>query len=113
MFKGLLTVDGTIDTQQFWPNGRSDADTVKVAVKADSFTFTPDPKTTPARQTNVFAGAQVMSRGQPTPAIKNGTSTSKADSGVESKSAAPRMAPAIVGGRIVLMLPRWIESSLR
>ena len=75
MFKGLLTVDGTIDTQQFWPNGRSDADTVKVAVKADSFTFTPDPKTTPARQTNVFAGAQVMSRGQPTPAIKNGTIT--------------------------------------
>ena len=75
MFKGLLTVDGTIDTTQFWPSGRSDADTVKVAVNAGSFQFTPDPKTTKASLTKVFTGANVLSRGKPTPAIKNGTIT--------------------------------------
>ena len=30
MFKGLLEVSGTIDLNQFWPAGESDADTVKV-----------------------------------------------------------------------------------
>jgi endonuclease YncB( thermonuclease family) len=75
MFKGLLTVDGTIDTQQFWPNGRSDADTVKVALNPNPFHFTPDPKTTKARPTNVFTGAQVLSRGKPTAAIKKGVIT--------------------------------------
>ena len=70
MFKGLLTVDGTIDTQQFWPNGRSDADTVKVSVHANSFQFTPDPKTTKAKVTKVFTGAQIESRGKPTPAMR-------------------------------------------
>ena len=30
---GLLEVEGTIKVSQFWPEGRSDADTTKVVVK--------------------------------------------------------------------------------
>jgi endonuclease YncB( thermonuclease family) len=75
MFKGRLTVDGTIDKTQFWPSGRSDADTVKVAVNANSFQFTPDPATTQPRPTTVFATALVKGRGPPAPAIKNSAIT--------------------------------------
>ena len=39
MAKGLLEVDATLDTRQFWPDGGSDADTTKVVVQPKSFRF--------------------------------------------------------------------------
>src|SRR5450631_1778231 len=74
MATGMLTVTGTLDTSQFWPAGRSDADTVKVSVTANSFSFTPDPKKQKAQVTKVFQGAQVQGKGK-TAAIKNSSIT--------------------------------------
>jgi endonuclease YncB( thermonuclease family) len=70
----MLTATGTLDTSQFWPSARSDADTVKVNVTASSFAFTPDPDKHKPRITNVFQGAQVQGRGR-TAAIKQGSIT--------------------------------------
>lgn len=63
MASGLLTVNGTIDLDQFWPVGSSDADTTKVlvAVSAGSFRFQPFPGA-PAEVTSVFADAVVVGR---------------------------------------------------
>jgi len=36
---GTLRIKGTIDVHQFWPNGTSDADTVKLVVTDNSFEF--------------------------------------------------------------------------
>ena len=74
MATGMLTVTGTLDTSQFWPTARSDADTVKVGVTAASFTFTPDPSKQKAQLTKAFQGAQVQGKGK-TAAIKNGVIT--------------------------------------
>lgn len=57
--KGILTVTGTIDLGQFWPDGVSDADTAKILVRvsgASSFSFQKAPGA-PAKPTNAFAGA--------------------------------------------------------
>lgn len=72
---GLLEVEGTIDVKQFWPEGRSDADTTKVVVnvapdairfrKNDGAAFHP---------THVFEGAKVKGRTATAP-IKNGKLT--------------------------------------
>jgi len=43
MPSGLLRVVGTFDLGQFWPQGTSDADTVKVKVDAGAFSFRPHP----------------------------------------------------------------------
>src|SRR5260221_6777974 len=58
--KGLLEVEGTIDVTQFWPAGRSDADTAKVlvTVAAGSVRFRED-ATKPFRTTNFLNGATV------------------------------------------------------
>src|SRR5690349_18217619 len=56
---GLLRIRGSIDLEQFWPDGESDADTSKVKVTVDrqSFTFAADGKT--FKQTKAFIDAAV------------------------------------------------------
>ena len=71
MFKGLLEVSGTIDLNQFWPIGESDADTVKVLLSGpDAFTFRSD-SDSESRVTHAFEGAVVKGKTS-TPAIKAG-----------------------------------------
>jgi endonuclease YncB( thermonuclease family) len=65
MAKGLLRVKGTIDVRQFWPQGSSDADTVKVEVDLNGFEFTPDVKhNKPFRVTHIFDDAMIHGAGQ-------------------------------------------------
>ena len=54
---GILRVRGTIDLDQFWPDGDADADTskVKVTVGKDSFAFAADGKT--FKKTDVYFDA--------------------------------------------------------
>jgi endonuclease YncB( thermonuclease family) len=71
---GLLEVRGTIDVSQFWPSGRSDADTATVVLTlaGDPIKFRKD-DAVPLRATHVFDDALVAGRqGPPKPAIKNG-----------------------------------------
>jgi len=58
-YQGMLRVFGTVALKQFWPNGKSDADTLNLKVTADSFEFSPDPGAKPFRKTTVFQGATV------------------------------------------------------
>src|SRR5713101_4598843 len=74
MAKGLLRVSGSLDVTQFWPTGGSDADTINVSVKPDSFEFSPDPATRPFRVTHVFENASVHGK-QKKPPIHNGKVT--------------------------------------
>lgn len=56
-----LAVKGSLDLSQFWPDGSSDADTIKVRVQSDSFLLTTD-----AGQelpTDVFATAYMNVKG--------------------------------------------------
>jgi endonuclease YncB( thermonuclease family) len=57
---GLLKVKGTIDVDQFWPHGASDADTtkVKVNVKQGGFEYRPDGATA-FKKTKAFENALV------------------------------------------------------
>lgn len=57
---GILRIRGTIDLDQFWPDGESDADTskVKVTVGNDSFAFAADGKT--YKKTSAYADAKVV-----------------------------------------------------
>lgn len=57
---GLLRVTGTMDLQQFWPAGESDADTAKVLVNvsAGAFSFQASPGAS-FHRTDVFDGAEV------------------------------------------------------
>jgi endonuclease YncB( thermonuclease family) len=72
---GLLEVDGTIDLKQFWPDGRSDADTTKVVLNVgpNAIKFRKD-SSSPFHPTNVFDNAKVKGRIN-TPPIKNGKVT--------------------------------------
>jgi endonuclease YncB( thermonuclease family) len=57
--QGLLEVHGTVDLAQFWSTGTSDADTVKVALRASNpVEFAPQ-RGAQVRVTNVLVGAQV------------------------------------------------------
>ena len=60
---GLLEVEGTIDVGQFWPAGRSDADTTKVVVTVapDAIRFRKN-DTAPFHPTRVFDNARVKGR---------------------------------------------------
>jgi endonuclease YncB( thermonuclease family) len=72
MAAGLLEVRGTIDLGQFWPSGRSDADTTTVLLKLEpnAIKFRKN-DAVPFRPTHVFDDAIVVGR-QRKPAIKNG-----------------------------------------
>jgi endonuclease YncB( thermonuclease family) len=61
MTTGLLEVNGTIDLNQFWPRGTSDADTTKILIEvgADAFRFRSSP-TDPFQVTHVFDDAIVI-----------------------------------------------------
>src|SRR5262249_49846324 len=69
---GFLEVTGTLDVGQFWPSGRSDADTTTVLVKVvgDPMQFRKN-DAAPFRPTHVFDDAIVKGRTRK-PAIKNG-----------------------------------------
>ncbi|HEX4337921.1 MAG TPA: thermonuclease family protein, partial [Polyangiaceae bacterium] len=58
MATGLLEITGTLDVDQFWPNGESDGDTAKVVVSAGSFRFQAKPSGK-WKVTHAFAGAIV------------------------------------------------------
>jgi len=62
MPSGLLRVDGTFDVGQFWPTATSDADTVKVTVGADAFSFRPHPGAD-FKVTHAFEGAKSKGQG--------------------------------------------------
>ncbi len=51
MYTGLLVATGTLDVQQFWPNGTSDADTANIIVSAGAFQFSPTGKTQDLKST--------------------------------------------------------------
>jgi endonuclease YncB( thermonuclease family) len=70
---GRLIVEGTLSTDQFWPDGLSDADTTKVAVNATGFHFQTSP-TSPLRLTSIFETAVVRGEGTK-PVIHNGSVT--------------------------------------
>lgn len=72
---GLLEVEGTIDVSQFWPEGRSDADTTKVVVTIapDAIRFRKN-DASPFQATHVFDNAKVRGRTNTAP-IKNGKLT--------------------------------------
>jgi len=62
MFSGLLEVSGTIDLSQFWPEGESDADTVKVLLSGPAaFRFRDQPGAS-FKVTQAFEGAIVRGR---------------------------------------------------
>lgn len=66
---GLLTVSATLDSRQIWPNGSSDADTLRVKLNGPApFKFTARPDGF-AQTTNAFAGAFVRVRGRREPVI--------------------------------------------
>jgi len=75
MPKGMLEVAGSIDVNQFWPTGRSDADTAKVIVNvaAGALKFRKD-SASPFHVTHVFDNALVKGR-TTKPPIKNGQIT--------------------------------------
>jgi endonuclease YncB( thermonuclease family) len=61
---GLLTVTATLDIRQIWPDGSSDADTLRVKLSgATPFKFTAQPGGS-AQTTNAFAGAFVRVKGR-------------------------------------------------
>lgn len=72
---GLLEVEGTIEVSQFWPEGRSDADTTKVVVDVapDAIRFRNN-DSSPFQATHVFDNAKVKGRTSTVP-IKNGKLT--------------------------------------
>ena len=75
MVAGLLQVHGSIALDQFWPSGRSDADTTKVVltVAPGAIEFRKN-SSTPFHATHVFDHAIVKGRTRK-PAIKNGQVT--------------------------------------
>src|SRR5256885_955535 len=72
---GILEVAGSIDINQFWPTGRSDADTTKVIMKVGggALQFRKD-NSSPFHVTHVFDNALVKGR-TTKPPIKNGQMT--------------------------------------
>jgi endonuclease YncB( thermonuclease family) len=75
MVAGLLQMQGSIALDQFWPNGRSDADTTKIllTVSPGAIEFRKN-SATPFQATHVFDHAVVTGRTRK-PAIKNGQVT--------------------------------------
>lgn len=78
MGQGRLIIDGTLDLEQFWPLGESDADTTKLVIDvagiAEPIHYQPNPDAA-AQATHVFATAEVRPYGAGQPVIKNGKLT--------------------------------------
>jgi endonuclease YncB( thermonuclease family) len=68
---GMLTIDGTLDIDQFWPHGTSDADTSKIIVDVAPGSIRYQPPEESARPTTKFDGAFVKSYGSKKLVIKN------------------------------------------
>ena len=75
MVAGLLQMRGSIALDQFWPTGRSDADTTKIllTVSPDAIEFRKN-SSVPFHATHVFDHAMVIGRTRKPP-IKNGQMT--------------------------------------
>jgi endonuclease YncB( thermonuclease family) len=56
-YVGMLRVSGEIDLKQFWPGGKSDADTATIRVDPNGFEFSPDPTKRPFKPTSAFESA--------------------------------------------------------
>ena len=65
MAQGLLEITGTLDVAQFWPSGKSDADTTKIvlAIGPNAFRFRPTANAA-FQSTQAFVGAKVRAPGQ-------------------------------------------------
>lgn len=65
MARGVLQIHGTLEVSQFWPEGRSDADTTSIELNVDehSFFFQPAGAAEPL-ETSAFEGAEVRVKGQ-------------------------------------------------
>jgi endonuclease YncB( thermonuclease family) len=74
MANGILEMRGTIDINQFWPNGTSDADTAKIKVENDSFRFRESPDK-PFKVTHVFENVIVVGKARKAPINNNGEVT--------------------------------------
>lgn len=76
MAKGLLEVKGTIAVAQFWPTGKSDADTASIIVdvEGNSFRFKPHPGA-PFAVTHFWKDAVVVGRQRKPPVNDNGKMT--------------------------------------
>jgi endonuclease YncB( thermonuclease family) len=71
---GKLIISGTLDAKQFWPGGRSDADTATVVVDKNSFVFV---NNAGKRQTtHAFQNAEVVGQHGRNPVIKVSKKTS-------------------------------------
>jgi Micrococcal nuclease (thermonuclease) homologs len=55
---GILKINGTIELDQFWPIGKSDADTTKIIVKPHSFAYKSDSDIN-FKETDIFQNAKV------------------------------------------------------
>jgi endonuclease YncB( thermonuclease family) len=69
MYTGLLVATGTLDVQQFWPNGTSDADTANIIVSSGAFQFSSTGKTQDLKSTAAFDGSKV--KGQKNGVVHN------------------------------------------
>lgn len=73
---GTLTIAGTIDVQQFWPSGKSDADTTKIIVDVSRGGVRyREARTARARRKSVYDTAFARVQGKMKPVIKNGKIT--------------------------------------
>lgn len=68
---GTLKIKGKIKLDQFWPSGKSDADTTKLimSLDPDAFSFKPD-HDSEFHTTAIFQNARVKGRGAPVNVIK-------------------------------------------
>src|SRR5206468_288876 len=73
---GVLTIKGTLDTKQFWPDGKSDADTSKILVTVDPAAMVYR-KTPGAKGKNVFKvySAAFSDKQLKKPVVKKGVIT--------------------------------------
>jgi endonuclease YncB( thermonuclease family) len=76
MVNGLLKVAGTLDIDQFWPLGTSDADTTKilVGIGENAFQFRPSPSED-FQVTHAFENATVIGKSRKPPVDKKGRIT--------------------------------------
>ena len=120
MAKGLLTVDGFIRLDQFWPKGKSDGDTVKITIPKgvnDAFKFA-KPASGPPKVVHTFDNALSFdAKVLPQKSIKFATKVvtqphGKANVGVRQIQIrmqgidAPELHYKIYDGRTVVQIPK-------